>query len=227
MTVSQFQECNKINNSLFDEVDKLALIICELYGKSVDEVDSMTSKKFLKYTNKIEKLFAKGFAKPFYCRMKFETNAEAITFGQFIECQEWLKSDAIEVLHLVAASIFKGNRSNHKKVAERILKTNVSYVLNDCLLFIESLKKLVDGYKVLFGSDEIEEDEDLETLKKKGKLKKHPFVEFYGWEFSATQVAEHNRITLNDAYKLPVIEALNNLAYLKSKQDYEAKQNKI
>jgi hypothetical protein len=225
MTLAQFQECNKINNSLFDEVDKLALIICELYGYTPEQVDTFTSRKFLRYTNKIEKRFNKGFNKPFYSFIDLETNAEAITFGQFIECQEWLKNEPIEVLHLVAASIDK-KVGNHKEVAEKMLQTNVNYLLNDCLKFIESLTKLVDGYKNLFASDEVDHEEDLDELKKKQKLQKHPFVEFYGWEFSATQVAEHNKITLNAAYELPVIEALNNLAYLKSKQDYEQKQNK-
>jgi hypothetical protein len=226
MTLQQFQNCTKINNSLFDEIDKLALTICEVYSFTPDEVDSFSSRKFLKYSKKIEKLFGKGFNKPFYSRSDLETNAKNITFGQFIECQEWLKSEPIEVLHLIAASIHNGERNNHQELSEKMLQTNVSYLLTDCLTFVNSFAELIDKYKNLFDNNEVDEDESLDDIKKKEKLKRHPFIEFYGWEFSATQVAEHNRITLNEAYQLPVVEALNNLAYLKSKQDYEQKQNK-
>lgn len=226
MTLAQFQECDKINNSLFDDVDKMALIICCLWNKTPEQVDSFTSKKFLKRVSKIEKIFAKGFAKPFYVQSRFETDAEKITFGQFIECQEWLKQDPTHALHLVAASIYKGDRSNHKLLADKMLNTKANYLLNDCLTFINSLAKLVESYKNLFASDEVQ-DEDLDELKKKQKLQKHPFIEYYGWEFSATQVAEHNRFNdLNKAYELNVIEALNNLAYLKTKQSYEQQQSK-
>jgi hypothetical protein len=33
-------------------------------------------------------------------------------------------------------------------------------------------------------------------------------------------VAEHERITVTDAYLLPVVEYLNTLAYLKAERDY-------
>ena len=225
MTLQQFQKVSQIKESLFDETDKIGLIICELYGLTPEQVDNFTSKKFLKYVNKIEKLFLKGFTKPFTFFQRFQTDATKITFGQFIECQEWLKQPPIEVLHLVAASIFKGDRSNHKKVADKMLNTNVRVLLDDCMKFIYSLSKLIDNYKTLFESEEVEE-EDLQELKKKSKLKKHPFIQYHGWEFSATQVAAHNGITLNKAYELPIIEALNNLVFLKHKQDYEQQQSK-
>jgi len=46
------------------------------------------------------------------------------------------------------------------------------------------------------------------------------FVEYYGWQYSTTQVAEYYRITLNEAYQLPAIEYLNALSYLKAYRDY-------
>lgn len=225
MKLQQFQKIHTIKESLFDDTDKIALIICEVYNFTPEQVDSFTSKKFLKYVNKVEKLFLKGFTKPFTLFNRFETDATKITFGQFIECQEWLKQQPIEVMHLVAASIFKGKRTNHKKVADKMLQTNVRLIVDDVMEFVDSLTKLIESYKTLFESADNEE-EDLQELKKKAKLKKHPFIEFHGWEFSATQVAEHNKITLNAAYKLPIIEALNNLVFLKHKQEYEQIQSK-
>jgi hypothetical protein len=46
------------------------------------------------------------------------------------------------------------------------------------------------------------------------------FIEYYGWQYSTTQVAEYYRITLNEAYELPAIEYLNALSYLKAYRDY-------
>jgi hypothetical protein len=46
------------------------------------------------------------------------------------------------------------------------------------------------------------------------------FVEYYGWQYSTTQVAEYYRIPLNEAYELPTIEYLNALSYLKAYRDY-------
>jgi hypothetical protein len=227
MTVEQFQNIAQINDSIFDETDKLALIICELYGFTPEQVDNFTTKKFLKYVAKMEKLFIKGFNKPFYSFNCYQTDSNKITLGQFIECQEWLKKQPIEVFHLLAASIYKGNRDNHKKLADKILKKNIKLILNDVTDFIDSLTKLIESYKTLFGSDDVQdEEEDLQEVKKKAKLKKHPFIEYHAWEYSATQVAAHNGITLNDSYNLPIIEALNNLVFLKHKQDYEQQQAK-
>jgi hypothetical protein len=39
-------------------------------------------------------------------------------------------------------------------------------------------------------------------------------------------VAAFERITLEEAYELPTLQFLNNLAYLKSKSEYEAEQLK-
>ena len=52
------------------------------------------------------------------------------------------------------------------------------------------------------------------------------FNKRYGWIYSASQVAEYERITLDEAYGLPVCQAFNDLAYLKAKSSYEAEQIK-
>jgi hypothetical protein len=50
----------------------------------------------------------------------------------------------------------------------------------------------------------------------------------YGWIYQATIVAEHERIELDKVYDLPVVQFLNDLAYIKAYRDYERQQiNKI
>ena len=224
MTVRQYQNCYQINKSIIDDIEKMALIVCEVYNMTPDKVDAMKPKKFVKLVSKIGKVFKANYAKPFYANLRLNIDATQLTLGKFIECQFWLKQDAVEVLHLIAASITK-KKKQHKKFAEKVLDKPIEYVMNDVLAFIESLNKLLQSYKGLFEIEETIEDE-LNQYDKQEKLKQHPFIERYGWIYSAKQVAEHNSISINDAYKLPIIQALNDLSFLKSKQDYENKMSK-
>jgi hypothetical protein len=43
----------------------------------------------------------------------------------------------------------------------------------------------------------------------------------YGWIYSASVVAEYEKISIDQTYKLPVKQALNDLVYLKAKSKYE------
>lgn len=52
------------------------------------------------------------------------------------------------------------------------------------------------------------------------------FGESYGWIFSTAQVAEHERITLDEAFNLPTLQYLGDLSYIKAKARYEAEQIK-
>jgi hypothetical protein len=75
------------------------------------------------------------------------------------------------------------------------------------------------NYPVLFGEraereDNSEPDESIERV----------FQRYYGWIYSATIVADHERISLDQAFELPVLQFLNGLAYMKMKNKVEAKQ---
>jgi hypothetical protein len=48
----------------------------------------------------------------------------------------------------------------------------------------------------------------------------------YGWIYQATIIADHERIRLDEVYELPTIQALNDLAYLKSKSAFDREQMK-
>jgi hypothetical protein len=48
----------------------------------------------------------------------------------------------------------------------------------------------------------------------------------YGWIYQATIIADHEKIKLEEVYNLPTLQALNDLAYLKSKNAYESEQMK-
>jgi hypothetical protein len=52
------------------------------------------------------------------------------------------------------------------------------------------------------------------------------FTDYYGWIFNTSAIAEYERITLDQAYDLPVMQALNDLSYLKAKQAKDARDSK-
>lgn len=211
MTVKQYIHLEKIQSGTINDVDKLAYSICYLYNKSFDEVDKLTERQFLKLSTTIAKLVT---IKPYPVQLiRFQTDAKAITFGQFIECQEWLKNSNELKIHMIAASILK-SRTDHKKDAGRMLNKNVRAVIPSVTKFVQSFENLIIDYKFLFA---IEKEEDDAEIKKKS----HPFLSNFGWIFSAKEVANHLGIPLNKAFDIGVIEALNTLAYLKSKQKYD------
>jgi hypothetical protein len=218
MTVREYQIVYKHNNNIKDEVERMAFIVMDLFNLPYSKVDSMSKRTFLKKVNKVTKKFKQTFKKPFYCLLKLETDATKINLAQFIEASYFLKSDPIPNLHFLAATLLKKKNKKHAVESEKMLNTNINYIMSDCVNFINSLQVLLMSYKGLFQIP----DEEQERIIEKPIIKSHPFVEKYGWIFSAKQVAEFEGIPLEKAYDLNIIHALNTLSLLKSKKDYEA-----
>ncbi len=218
MNLKQYQRIAGFYNQSDDEITQVALIVCDLFNLSHDEVDNMQPAKFIKYSNKVTKQFKKLGKKPLFGRLKLQTDATKITLGQFIEVQHFLKQGEIDAMHLVTASIWKDSRQHNVK-ADILLKKHIRLILADYTAFLQSFAELLQGYKGLFESDEVVEDD--------GKMEKpHSFIEQYGWIYSAKEVAQHEGITLDKAFDLPILQAFNALAYLKSEQAYQKYINK-
>lgn len=214
MTLQTFQKLSVIFENNTDEIDQLGFMICDYFNMPYSDVDKLSPKAFLKLSQKVEREFNKVHYKPFYYRTIIETDANKISLGQFIEVQHWLKQGEIPAMHLVCASLLN-NKTDHKEDAAKILNYDVRRILLDARKFLLSFNKLIKAYENLFDIEEQTED----------KEEPHPFIEQFGWIYSAKQVAEFEGIKLNDAYDLPIIQALNALAYLKSEQQYNKKMN--
>jgi hypothetical protein len=48
----------------------------------------------------------------------------------------------------------------------------------------------------------------------------------YGWIYQSKLVAEHEGITLEKAFDTPTLQFLNDLAYIKAKNEYDREQLK-
>lgn len=84
--------------------------------------------------------------------------------------------------------------------------------------FLSTINEVDRHYPVLFGGhtrqDNEEPDESIERV----------FGKYYGWIYSTSLVADHERISLDQAYELPIYQYLNGLAYCKMKEKLERKQ---
>ena len=221
MTLAEYQRTAALYNDENDNIAQIAWIIMDMFNMTYEEVDNLDKRTFLKYSKKIANKFHNIDKKPFWSWFRLETDATKITLGQFIECQHFMKQGEIDAMHLVGASIWKDKR-DHKTKSEILLNTNVRHVLQDVTRFYLSFAELINSYKGLFEKDEIEDESD-EPMKAD---KPHPFIDQYGWIFSAKQVAEHEGLTLDQAFDLPVVQAFNDLAYLKAYQSYQKHINK-
>ena len=210
MTVKQYQYLYTIQQANTDDIDRLALSICYLYNLQEAEVNLWSANKFGKYCKKLGKKIA--IKTPYFTPRCYQLDAEKITFGQFIECQTWIKGNTVKAIHMVAASILK-SRGTHAMDSEMILQRDINNVLQPVNTFLESMLKLTLKFKWLFGEDKAKPGEK--------KTEAHPFLTNFGWVFSAKQVAEHLGITINEAYGINIIEALNTLSYLKASGQYQ------
>jgi hypothetical protein len=221
ITVEMYQYINEINETDMDQIDKVLFTMAFLTGKSEQEFDKINKYKFAQlqrqFKERFEQLNMQGKEKERIKDLKFNFDIRKVTFGQFIEVQHFYKNNYLNNLHLIAASFSTCDKLSHVERADKILKMSLLPVLFNVKKFIEVIKKLSDEYSGLFGIEEIEEEE-LKPLT-------NGFNEQYGWIYSAKKVAEFEGIKLDEAYDLPIIQAFNDLSYLKAHQEYESEIN--
>jgi len=221
ITVEMYQYINEINETDMDQVDKVLFSMAFLVGKSEQEFDKINKYKFAQlqrqFKQRFEQLNMQGKETERIKGFKFNFDIRKVTLGQFIEVQHFYKNNYLNNIHLIAASFSTCDKLSHVERADKILKMPLLPVLYNVKKFIEVIKKLSDEYSGLFGIEEMEEEE-LKPLT-------NGFNEQYGWIYSAKKVAEFEGIKLDEAYDLPIIQAFNDLSYLKAHQEYESEIN--
>lgn len=73
------------------------------------------------------------------------------------------------------------------------------------------------SYKGLFGSEDDDNGADEGAMQPSGSR----FMQYFGWQYSAKLIADHENIRVEEVYDRSTIEALNTLSYLKAKTDYD------
>lgn len=225
ISLYKFQQIDKINATEgMSDVDKALFSTCVVFDMTEYQLDNAGVSKAVKLTKKVDKIFgAPADSRP---RRRigwwFITyDVSSMSFGQFIELSFFLHQNPVQHAHFILASIShawkRANRStDHRRKADYFLQRPISEIMGGLTLIKERYKEFTAEYKSLFGLDQ----------ESTGDVQEHKFNKRYGWIYSASQVAEYERITLDEAMGLPVRQAMNDLAYLKAKATYEAEQFK-
>lgn len=83
--------------------------------------------------------------------------------------------------------------------------------------FLQTLSHLNSQFKRLF--DNGDDDEGADGIR--GNKLVERFTRNYGWIYTTRELATFEGISLEQAFNLPVVQALNDLLYLKEKIEYD------
>lgn len=221
ISLFKFQQIEEINSRDISEVDKTLFATCVVFNLTEFQLDQLPLRKAQKLINKVTKIFiTRPDMKPREKVGKYTiiTDPSKLTFGQYIELAFFLQDNWLRNAHFVLASLASADADNHKERADYFLRKPVTKLLGVITVFAQNFEEFNKEYKSLFGlSAETNPNEQVQVDR---------FNKRYGWIYAASQVAEYERITLDDAFALPVRRAFNDLAYLKAKGIYEAEQIK-
>ena len=222
ITLGKYQQIEAINAKRLDDIDKALYCACVVFDKTEYQIDNEKPKKVLKMMNKMQSLFEIPFSpKPEKRIGKYVVNYDVsrITFGQYVELSFFIGNGALRNVHYILATMSnrwrkKHTASDHRLKADYFQTQPVEKVIGALNVIQENYSRFNGEYKQLFGLDR-----DVA-----GDVQNDEFNKRYGWIYSATQVKDHEGITLDEAFALPVRQAFNALLYLKAKGKYDMEQ---
>lgn len=170
LTIGQYQALYLNSKSKDDEEDKKTQAVAIATGKTPRQIDEMPMHEFQVLSHSVviayEKAKLNAHPIPFLKSGKriYEINyiPASYRYAQFVECQTWLKSDIIENMHNILASISnpvrrflwlklpgKNDSRNHEMIAEDFkgvrFKEAYGCIVFFCKVFAASMKGL-EGY---------------------------------------------------------------------------------
>jgi len=220
ITLFKFQQISEINaRENTSDIDKALFATCVVFDLTEYQLDNMNPRKASKLLAKVTKIFSqelKPEPKATIGDYVINYTPSKLTFGQFITLAFYVSRNAIQFAHQIFATLADPDDTFQQERADFFLKQPIAKMIGSLKLFVERFRAFNREYETLFG---------VGTEEGK-KIEQDPFQKQYGWIYSATRVADHNRITLDEAFGLPVRVAFNDLAYLKAKDKFDEQQFK-
>lgn len=217
LTLEKYQAIDAITaDKSLSEIDKTLYCICALWDYAPEQLDKEDPRKVVKMAAKIEKIFKFKISAPTIIGIyKIDYNINNITFGQYIELSYFFSFDAVEKSNYIVATMAKSLlKKSHPLRAAFFLKTHVGIVTGAMSKIRAGFLALNKEFAALFGLDEDLQHSITESFQRE-------FNKRYGWQYSAEVVAAYERISVDECYRLPARQVLNDLVYLKAKQKYE------
>lgn len=218
LTLEKYKAIDAITaDKSLSEIDKTLYCICALYDVAPEELDKMAPKKVIKMADKLQKVFKFNISAPTIIGIyKINYNISSITFGQYIELCYFFQFNAVDKSNYILASVAKSFiKKSHSQIAEAFSNKHVGIITGAMAKIRAGYLALNKEFGALFGLDE-----EVHPAANRDSFMTQ-FNNRYGWIYSAEAVAMYERISIEEAYKLPVKRALNDLVYLKEKQKYE------
>ncbi len=236
ITVGQYQQIYPILlEDKWTRLDKLTKVISIVTGKSEEEVDSMPLNALKEYDdifNMPEVGKPISYIKVNGRHYRLCWDIQKLPAARYIEGKTFSQEGIINNLHMIMASCVMPSRkilwfyrdmkydaAKHSEYANDMKDVPFVFAYNACVFFLQSIRELDKLFPILFGAG-VERSDDQGP----GDNIEEVFQRHYGWTYSAVLVAEHERITLDQAYELPVLQFINDLAYLKMKGKMEKAQ---
>lgn len=226
ITLGKYQQIDLINSQEQPDIDKVLFSACVVFDITEYEMDNTDPKQAVKMMAKMQSIFETPLIPKALTKIgKYVINYDVskMTFGQYIELAFFLadRTKVTQYAHYIMATISrqrlrKHTARDHRKKANYFLNQPVDKVIGCVNRVVDSFNEFNTEYKSLFGVDP-----DVA-----GNVQNEEFNKRHGWIYSATQVAQHEGIKLDEAFALPVRHAFNDLVYLKAKRKYEVEQLK-
>lgn len=219
ISLKNFQYIQELYEStFFDDIDKIILSTCTIYGLKPNQIEKMFAFMRNRMIRNVNKIFAGELPETATNKIgiyEITNDLSKITLGQFITIQYYLSRGHIKNAHRIIATIAnepgkKYDGDTQDKRVEYFLTQPTGKVIGTINALAKSFVEFTKQYSNIFGLDD--ENKSAES---------HSFNRNYGWIHSATQIAEHNRITLDQAMGLNIRVAFNDLSFLKAKGIYE------
>jgi hypothetical protein len=222
ITIGMYQQIEAVNKQDLPDIDKVLYSVCLLFGKTEYEIDNEKPGKVVKMMNQLQSVFESPFNPKAESRIGeyiINYDVSRITLGQYIEISFFIDRGPVDNAHYILASMAgrwrkKKLLSDHRTRADYFLTQPVEQVVGAVKLIQENYSQFNNQYQKLFGVDP-------DVV---GNVQNEDFNKRYGWIYSATQVAQHEGISLDAAYALPVKQAFNDLLFIKAKSKYEMEQ---
>lgn len=218
ITLGKYQQIEAINSQELPDIDKALYSACVVFDKTEYQLDNEKPERVLKMMTRMQSLFETPFnpvASKAIGEYEINYDISKITLGQYIELNYFISDGTAKNAHYILATMATGKRATeHRERAEYFNDQPVELVVGAMNVIVKNFDQFNKRYKNLFGVDP----------NVSGNVQNDEFNKRYGWIYSATQVAAHEGIPLDSAYKLSVIQAFNDLMFIKAKAKYEMEQ---
>lgn len=232
ITLGKYLELHPIIENDWGDFDKFREIVYILTGKYEDvykwtenEIKQYSFLFNIEFDKKVPNIFKAG--KNYY---RINTDAERMVAARYIEVKTFYSNGYVQNMHRIIASFVvpvhrwgfkyrdvKYDATKHEQYSGDMLTLPFSIAYGLVMHFLNIVNFIDKKYPLLFDERHDDEGDDNMGIEQ-------IFSKYYGWIYSTTQVAEHERITLDQAFELPIMQYLNDLAYLKMRGKVEKKQ---